>query len=202
MVNAASIARQIRHHLTAAQEEWLAFFQSWLRAPHRIGAIAPSSRFLARAIARQVDLSGTDPIVELGAGTGNVTKALLHEGIPADRLIVLERDPLLCKLLRRRFPQLRIIEGDAAELRALLAPLGITRLAAVVSSLPLLAMPRSVRRAIIDEAFALLGAEGHYVQFTYGLGRLLGEEEDLHGTREAFVLLNLPPASVWRFRQH
>jgi len=202
MVDAVGFTQRLRQQFHAARDEWLTFLQSWLRAPHHIGAIAPSSRFLARAIAKQVDLSGTDPIVELGAGTGNVTKALLHWGIPAERLIVVERDKLLCQLLHRRFPNLKIIEGDAADLRALLAPMGVTRLSAVVSSLPLLAMPRNVRRAIVDEAFALLGEDGHYVQFTYGLGKLLGEEADLHGTREAFVLLNLPPASVWRFRQH
>jgi len=86
----------------SAEEQVAVFFGRWLRAPHRIGAVAPSSRFLARAMATQVDLRRPGPVIELGGGTGSVTKALLEAGLPVERLIVVERDVRLYKMLRRR----------------------------------------------------------------------------------------------------
>src|SRR5438552_18664004 len=113
-----------------AEEEVAIFFGRWLKAPHHIGAVAPSSRFLARAMATQVDLRRLEPVIELGGGTGSVTKALLEAGLPVDRLIVIERDVRLYKMLRRRFPQLRIVLGDARHLVELLRPLGIEAVSA------------------------------------------------------------------------
>ena len=106
------------------------FLSRWVKAPHRIGAVAPSSRQLARAMARQIDLAGDGPIIELGGGTGSITRALLAIGVSRDRLIVVERDPTLAALLRMRFPGVKIMRGDAAELVQLLRPLGISRAAA------------------------------------------------------------------------
>jgi phosphatidylethanolamine/phosphatidyl-N-methylethanolamine N-methyltransferase len=178
------------------------FLGRWLRAPHRIGAVAPSSRYLARAMAKQVDVGRADIVIELGGGTGSVTKALLDVGIPADRLIVVERDERLCYMLRRRFPQLRILLGDARQLGALLRPLGIDAVSAVVSSLPLVAMPKRMRRQIVDQSFALMGEAGRFIQFTYSLTSPLARRElGLRGRVAARVWLNVPPAAVWSFRR-
>src|SRR5260370_42026259 len=146
-----------RGMVVSPEEEVATFFSRWLKAPHRIGAVAPSSRYLARAMATQVDLRRAEPVIELGGGTGSVTKALLEAGLPVERLIVVERDVRLYKMLRRRFPQLRVVLGDARHLVELLPPLGIDAVSAVVSSLPLVAMPKMMRRQIIDQSFALLG---------------------------------------------
>lgn len=182
------------------EPEAAVFFGRWLRAPHRIGAVAPSSRYLARAMARQVDISRADVVVELGGGTGSVTKALLEAGIPADRLVVIERDERLYKMLQRRFPQLRIILGDARQLVSLLRPLGIDGVSAVVSSLPLVSMPKRVRQQIVEQSFALLGEAGRFIQFTYSLTSPIARQElGLRGRVAARVWLNVPPAAVWSF---
>src|SRR5216683_1939798 len=91
-----------------ADKEAALFFVRWLQAPHRIGAVAPSSRHLGRAMARQVLSAGPGPIIELGGGTGSVTKALLEAGIAPERLIVVERDEKLHRILRAHFPKLRV----------------------------------------------------------------------------------------------
>src|SRR5215472_14154399 len=80
------------------------FLGRWLKAPHRIGALAPSSRHLGRAMAHQVVSAGPGPIIELGGGTGSVTKALLEAGIAPERLVVVERDEKLHRILREPFP--------------------------------------------------------------------------------------------------
>src|SRR5512145_1917528 len=72
----------------------LVFLKAWLKSPLRVGAIAPSGDRLARAMAQVVPRRSALPVVELGGGTGSITAALLRR-IPAERLIVVERDPEL-----------------------------------------------------------------------------------------------------------
>jgi phosphatidylethanolamine/phosphatidyl-N-methylethanolamine N-methyltransferase len=194
--------RRLRNAATNRDGDMAVFLGSWLKAPHRIGALAPSSRFLARAMATQVDVGRPEFVVELGGGTGSVTKALLDAGVPPSRLIVVERDERLYKLLRRRFPQLRVVQGDATDLVALLKPLGIRAASAVVSSLPLVSMSKRMRGQIVDQAFYLLGEAGRFVQYTYSLSSPVAVRElGLRGRVAARVWLNFPPASVWNYRR-
>src|SRR5262249_9189930 len=142
------------------------------------------------------------PIIELGGGTGSVTRALLEAGIAPERLVVVERDEELHRILKQRFPKLTVVRGNARALRHLLAPLGIARAAAVVSSLPLVAMPRATRARILAESFALLGEGGPFVQFTYALTSPVARRRmGVKGEVASRVWYNLPPASVWRYER-
>jgi len=176
------------------------FLKRWLKDPLKIGAIAPSSRELGAAMAKLVPMGAAEPVIELGGGTGAITEALLAAGIAPQRLIVVEHDEALHNLLVKRFPEVRILRGDAAHLTALLRPLGIKRASAIVSGLPLLAMRKSVAQSIVEESFLLLAPGAPFIQFTYGLFspipyRKLG----VRGEVKRRVLNNLPPASVWMF---
>ncbi|MHB8564056.1 MAG: hypothetical protein ACYDDA_08960, partial [Acidiferrobacteraceae bacterium] len=73
--------------------------------PQTIGAPCPSSRRLANYMAAQAIASAKGTVVELGAGTGVVTQALLDRGLAAEKLIVVEQSPILAGHLRARFPQ-------------------------------------------------------------------------------------------------
>jgi phosphatidylethanolamine/phosphatidyl-N-methylethanolamine N-methyltransferase len=184
------------------EQEAALFLSRWLKAPNRIGAVAPSGRGLARAMARQIEPGGDGYIIELGGGTGSITRALLEAGVALGRLIVVERDRMLAALLRKRFPGVKVVRGDAAELGALLRPLGIDTVAAVVSSLPLLSMPKPLRRSIIEASIAVLGPCGTFVQYTYGVASPLAAPEfGLVGEVADRIWLNVPPAVVWRFRR-
>jgi len=189
---------------TQCSSTWV-FFLNWLRAPISTGAVAPSSRHLAGAMARQALAQAAiddAPIIELGGGTGSVTEALLAAGLAPDRLIVVERDVRLFQVLRRRFPMLRIVQGDAGNLVDLMAGLGITRASSVVSGLPLLNMPMAVRRRIVDQSFALLGSGGAFVQFTYGfISPVAFAEHGLIGRVATRIWRNLPPAAVWLYQR-
>src|SRR5208282_5048582 len=107
------------------------FFARWLRNPRTTASIVPSGAALVRLMARQIDPRRPGIVVELGAGTGVITAALLAAGLPAERLIVIERDEVLHRLLQKRFPELLVIRDDAANLRAQLRERGIERVAAV-----------------------------------------------------------------------
>lgn len=181
------------------------FFARWLRDPRHIGAVIPSSRALARMMASQVDPLKPGHVVELGPGTGVVTRALLAAGVAPLRLVLVERDPQFHPLLRRRFPAVKVLNGDAARLKELLEPHRVTRLCAVVSSLPLLTLPDEVQQAVLSQSFGLMGDDGVFVQFTYSPtspvpGRRL-DSLGLAGERAGRVWRNLPPATVWRFKR-
>lgn len=191
-----------RHRRETLDAEMALFLGRWLKAPHRIGALAPSSRYLAQAMARQIDPRQARLVVELGGGTGSITRALLAAGLPPERLIVVERDERLHRLLTERFPELRVIAGDATHLGSLLRPLGITSVSTIVSSLPLLSMPKRLRQCIVEQSFALLDRRGSLVQFTYGLASPLpARDYAVSGRVVARVWRNFPPACVWRFEE-
>jgi phosphatidylethanolamine/phosphatidyl-N-methylethanolamine N-methyltransferase len=178
------------------------FLRRWLNNPMRMGAIAPSSRRLADAMARLVPAGAPGWVIELGGGTGVVTAALLRAGIAPARLVVVERDPLLHRLLRERYPALHVILGDAARLADALRPLGIHHAAAIVSGLPLLSMPRPVQDEVVRSAFKLLGPGAPFIQYTYGPMSPVGRERlKLEGFLARRVVGNLPPASIWVYRR-
>jgi phosphatidylethanolamine/phosphatidyl-N-methylethanolamine N-methyltransferase len=184
------------------------FLKRWLRRPFSVGAVVPSGPLLARAMAEQTLAclgNGMGHVIELGAGTGEVTKALLASGIEPHRLTLIERDPVLAGFLRQNFPGPQIVEGDAAHLPGLLIANGIEKVAAVVSSLPLLSLPAEVVNNIVRGVFEALPAGAAMVQFTYGpkppVPQVLRDSLRLQSTRGSRIWRNVPPAVVWTFRK-
>jgi phosphatidylethanolamine/phosphatidyl-N-methylethanolamine N-methyltransferase len=177
-------------------------FKSWLKNPRHIGAIVVSSPELAAAMARQIPSHPKGYVVELGGGTGAVTRAILKAGIDPDRLVVVERDRALFDHLVKRFPGVRVLLGDAMHLNALLKRHDIHPVSAIVSSLPLLSMKKSVQYRIGAQAFASLEADAPLIQFTYGLFSPLPKSRlGILGQVAERVLQNLPPASIWCYRR-
>jgi phosphatidylethanolamine/phosphatidyl-N-methylethanolamine N-methyltransferase len=181
------------------------FFRSWLDNPAIAGAVSPSGRFLARMMARYVDPLKAGPIVELGPGTGAITEALLERGIAPGRLFLVEFDPGFCKLLKRRFPGVHVIKGDAYNLTETLGDRLRRPPAAIVSSLPLLLKPEIQRIALLADAFQCMTPDGRFIQFTYGplspIPRDKAAALAFHVEASPPVWLNLPPARVWIYRQ-
>jgi phosphatidylethanolamine/phosphatidyl-N-methylethanolamine N-methyltransferase len=162
----ASLQRYFRLSIAAAQRQRVpVFLREVVRNPGFVGAVWPSFAPLARKMASLVphDLDGY--VVELGAGTGNITHELLAAGISAERLIIVERSTEFVAVLRKRFPGVRVVRGDAAVLSTLLPPQAVV--AAVVSSLPLRSLPPAVAEAIMDQWLRVLAPKGRVVQFTY-----------------------------------
>lgn len=180
------------------------FIKAWFENPVATGAVSPSGRFLSRAMARYVDAASEGAVVELGPGTGPVTQALLQRGVDPSRLVLVEYDLAFCRLLERRFPGVRVVQGDAYNLSKTLAGVLDSPAAAIVSSLPLLNRPEPDRIALLADAFGLLGPNGVFVQFTYGMVSPIPRRgaQSISFTAEASqpVWLNLPPARVWCYR--
>jgi phosphatidylethanolamine/phosphatidyl-N-methylethanolamine N-methyltransferase len=185
--------------ITGDASEALVFLRSMLDNPLRVGAVAPSSGALARLIASLVTLRSGEAILELGAGTGSVTTALLEIGVPRDRLTVIELDPRLHAYLQNRFPGVTVLRGNAADARELLPPHRIGRISTVVSSLPLRPMKFATQAAIVGAAFDVLAPGGAMLQYTYAPGKPMPATRlGLKLERAGGVWWNLPPAAVWR----
>lgn len=183
----------------------LGFFLLWLRRPGRVGALLPSGRALAAAMAEQIDRDAPGYVVELGGGTGAITRAILEAEIPSEDLVVVEREARLCRVIRRRYPKVTVLHGDARSLDPLLRRAEIAPVKAVVSSLPLIPMDRDDRETILEQAFRALDRNGEFIQFTYSPASPVPRQTlarlGLTGRRSEWVFNNLPPASIWRYRR-
>ena len=179
------------------------FLRALIFSPRLTGAVAPSGRVLARAMARAAGEAGDGIVVELGPGTGPVTQALLGQGVAPSRLLLVEYDANFCAMLARRFVGVRVVQGDAYALGQTLADLKGRRVSAVVSSLPLLNQPPEARARLIHDAFALMGDAGVFVQFTYGPHSPIPSEAcagRYSAGVGAKIWRNVPPARVWTYR--
>ena len=175
------------------------FLQELLVSPQQIGAVFPSSKRLASAMADWLPADPEAYVLELGPGTGVVTQALLARGLREDRLIAIEMSARLAGLLRERFPRACILTGNACHLDKLLRRHAreVESIGAVISSLPLRAFPPEAVRTLAARIRAVLQPGGNWVQYSYYLGRNLPEATarfDLLATN--VVWLNLPPARV------
>jgi phosphatidylethanolamine/phosphatidyl-N-methylethanolamine N-methyltransferase len=178
------------------------FLRSWFEKPLHMGAVMPSGRILARTMAQYVDVGSTDPVVELGPGTGAITNALIEHGVDQKRLVLVEYDPGFCALLRDRYPQATVVQGDAYTLRDSLWNVLSKRASAVVSGLPLVTKPMLTRLKLIRDAFAALAPGAPFVQFTYSVVPPIPKSLPGISTEASErIWMNLPPARVWVYRR-
>jgi phosphatidylethanolamine/phosphatidyl-N-methylethanolamine N-methyltransferase len=183
-------------------KENVIFFKSLLKSPLKTGAFFPSSKNLALSISNFVEIPGDDEyIIELGAGTGRLTSAILSKGIPESKLIVLEMEPSLVKFLKKKFPQTTVIEGNAAEIIKLLPGHVIGKIATIVSGIPMVNLRFQEQQAIVQSCKSVMKHGGVLLQFTYRPGSPLPSNK--LGLRQRYlghVLMNMPPAAIWEYK--
>jgi phosphatidylethanolamine/phosphatidyl-N-methylethanolamine N-methyltransferase len=190
--------------IIAALTDSTVFLQEWFANPQRTGSIAPSSPQLSAAMARWLPADPESFVLELGPGTGAVTDALIKRGLREDRLVAIERNPKLARLLREKFPRAHIIIGDAWHLDDLLRRRRepIQSVGAVISSLPLLNFSVEEAEALARKIRGVLEPQGNWVQYSYRIHKLRtrgASSFKLHASK--IVWLNFPPARVSVFRK-
>ncbi|UEO00038.1 class I SAM-dependent methyltransferase [Acidiferrobacter thiooxydans] len=172
------------------------FARAICSGPQAVGAACPSSRRLADYMASQAVAASKGYIVELGAGTGVVTASLLDHGVAPERLIVVEKSALLAAHLKERFPDVVVLEGDAADLANLLG-WRAQRVSVVVSSLPLKSLPKSTVDQIGSALDAVLPKGATFIQFTYSLRcRAIDWAQEITCLHSRTIWRNVPPARV------
>jgi len=178
------------------------FLRSWIEKPLHMGAVMPSSKLLARTMAQYVDVDSKGPVIELGPGTGAITNALIEHGVDQKRLVLVEYNPGFCALLRDRYPQARVVQGDAYALRDSLGEVLEAPASAVVSGLPLVTKPMLTRLKLMRDAFLALAPGAPFVQFTYSVAPPIPKSLPGVSTEASErIWMNLPPARVWVYRK-
>ncbi|TCH99396.1 methyltransferase domain-containing protein [Roseococcus sp. SYP-B2431] len=176
------------------------FFRRWLRNPLQMGSIIPSSPALCRRIAAAVERGPDEYVLELGAGTGVISRALLAAGVPANRLVVVEIVPEMAGFLRESLPGVNVICGDAFDLKNTLPAHMHDQIGTAICGIPLVLLPLERQAAFRDAVEAVAPGKG-YLLYTYcATSPLPYRKLGMTGQRLAFTLANFPPASVWRYR--
>jgi phosphatidylethanolamine/phosphatidyl-N-methylethanolamine N-methyltransferase len=179
-------------------KNFMVFLHAWMNNPRSIGAILPSSRYLAREMAMQVNVDRPGFVIELGPGTGVVTAALIQRGVDPSRIIALENDAELVKVLKQRFPRIAVRYADACQLQKVLGP--AIPITAVVSSLPLRSLPKQKVVQMVEGLARILPKDVPFVQFTYSFFGPLSALKQFKRQYGKRVWRNFPPAKVEVFK--
>jgi phosphatidylethanolamine/phosphatidyl-N-methylethanolamine N-methyltransferase len=197
-----SLSSAIQRIRRAPSARWL-FFRRALAHPLQLGTPLPSSQALGRLVARLLPDPKDGLTIEIGAGTGSVTRALLAAGMPADRLLVVEIDPVMTDYLRGTLPDVRVVTGDARHLPELVPAAWHGHVQAVISGIPMTVLSAAWQRDLVDAIFAVMAPDGRFLQYTYALvgSPIRAARLGLAGRRLGVTLGNFPPASVWTYRR-
>jgi phosphatidylethanolamine/phosphatidyl-N-methylethanolamine N-methyltransferase len=183
-------------------DDELQFFKGWIDRPKTVGSIVPTSSVTARKMASIVDPASGLPVLEVGPGTGVITRAILARGVKPENLYALEYSPEFVRHLRRLYPGVNVIEGDAFNLSAALGERRDMAFDSVVSGVPLLNFPVAQRIAYIESLLDRIPAGRPIVQLTYGpLSPIPPGRGDYQVEHFHFVVRNIPPTQLWIYRR-
>jgi phospholipid N-methyltransferase len=150
--------------------ENIEFLQAFLKNPAKVGSIKPSSPELAMTMIEGIDPSAENVVIELGVGTGAITK-FLEKVVSDDRSYLgIELDPDLVKLLRKNFPDMNIVRGNAMEMETIHQRSGLGKVGYIVCCLPFVSLPSKVRSGVLEEVdkFMQDGCEFRTLQYAHG----------------------------------
>ena len=183
-------------------DDELTFFKGWIDKPRAVGSIIPTSSVTARRMASVIDTRSGLPILEVGPGTGVITKAILRRGVKPAELYTVEYSHDFVTHLRSNYPEINVIEGDGFNLDDTLGEMRSTTFDCVVSGVPLLNFPVALRVAYLENLLKRIPHGRPVVQLTYGpkspIPPGLGDYtvEHFH-----FIIRNIPPTRLWLYRR-
>ncbi|MGX9965933.1 class I SAM-dependent methyltransferase [Roseomonas sp. F4] len=176
------------------------FFKRWMANPLQMGSIIPSSATLCRRIAALVERKDDEVVVELGAGTGVISRALLAAGVPAEKLVVVEIVRDMADHLRASLPGVNVIQGDAFELAKALPAALHGKVGTAICGIPLVLLPQADQQRFVSAVEAVAPGKG-FLLYTYCITSPLPYRKlGLTAKREVWTPMNFPPASVWRYQ--
>lgn len=191
-----------KKHIGRKFDNEIRFFKGVISGPKTVGAIAPTSIYTARRMASVIDPKSALPVLELGPGTGVITKAILEGGVPPERLYAVEYSTDFYNHLVDTFPGVNFINGDAFNLNRTLASLGDQKFDSVVSGIPLLNFPMQMRVKLLEDLLDRLPPGRPVIQFSYGpVSPIAANPDRYHIQHFDFMIRNLPPAQLWIYRR-
>lgn len=183
-------------------DDELKFFKGWIDKPRAVGAIIPTSSVTARRMASVIDARSGLPVLEVGPGTGVITKAILGRGVKPSDLYAVEYSSEFVSHLRRNYPGVNVIEGDGFNLDKTLGDKRDVVFDCVVSGVPLLNFPVERRVAYLDSLLKRIPTGRPVVQLTYGpKSPIPPGHGDYTVEHFHFILRNIPPTQLWLYRR-
>ncbi len=178
------------------------FFKAFLADPWVTGSIIESSPFLVKKMLAPVDFQKAKIIVELGAGTGVITRKILKKMGSGTSLLCFETNKILVKELKKKIqdPRLNVYSDSAEKFGRYLKRFGCDKADYIISGLPLVVLPKKTGDKIIEEILKNLHPKGAYVQFQYSLTSQKLFKKLFAEVNTSFTPLNIPPAFVYRCR--
>ena len=191
----------LKQSLERKFDEEIRFFKGWQRDKKGVGALLPTSLVTARRMASVIDMSSGLPVLELGAGTGVITKAILERGVKPADLVSIEYASHFYELLRKKFADVDVRNGDVFELDTVLADRRDQMFDSVISAVPMLSFPLERRIALMKSLLARIPPGRPVIQITHGpMSPLPAMPEAYEIAHYDFVVRNLPPAQLWLYR--
>ncbi len=193
---------EIRKTLAEKFDDELRFFKGWIDKPKAVGSIVPTSSITARKMASVVNPMSGLPVLEVGPGTGVITRAILAQGVKPENLYAVEYSPDFVRHLRQLYPGVNVIEGDAFNLDATLGDKSGLTFDSVISGVPLLNFPVEQRVAYVESLLDRIPTGRPVVQLTYGpLSPIPPGRGDYTVEHFHFVIRNIPPTQLWIYRR-
>lgn len=188
--------KQLRRH----RDDRVVFLQEFLKHPHQVASVIPSSRFLERRVVELAEIQSARTVVELGTGTGGTTRAILGAIPPTSTLLGIEINPRFCRLLKRiRDARLIVHCGSAQELADAVSQHGLSAPEVIISGIPFSTMSRSAGSQILAAISSVLCPGGCFV--AYQISKQIDDlaRPLLGPARVELELFNIPPVRLYRW---
>lgn len=193
---------KVKERLGKKFDTEIRFFKGWVRNTKAVGAIIPTSSITARRMASVVTPASGLPVLELGPGTGVITKAILETGLAPEKLTSIEFSTDFYNYLVERFHGVNFINGDAFDLDKTLGDMRDTTFDSIISAVPLLNFPMHKRVSLIEDLLSRIPVGRPVVQISYGpLSPVVAMPDRYQITHLDFVVRNIPPAQLWTYRR-
>lgn len=196
------MVRRLKQKFEKKFDEEIRFFKGMMQGPKTVGAIVPTSSITARRMASVVNPNSGLPVLELGPGTGVITKAILARGVKPENLFSIEYSEDFYDHLVQTYPGVNFIHGDAFDLPKTLGPRADQKFDSVVSAVPLLNFPMAERIRMLEALLDRLPPGRPVVQISYGaVSPIIAKPDSYHIQHFDFVMRNIPPAQLWIYRR-
>ncbi|MBY3138547.1 methyltransferase domain-containing protein [Rhizobium laguerreae] len=197
-----SLRVKVKERFGKRFDDEIRFFRGMMQGPKTVGSIVPTSSITAKRMASVVDIHSGLPVLELGPGTGAITKAILGRGVRAENLVAIEYSTDFHKHLQRTYPGVHFINGDAFDLQTTLGSFSGLTFDSVVSGIPLLNFPMAKRISLLESLLDRLPAGRPMVQISYGaISPIAANPDRYHIQHFDFVMRNIPPAQLWIYKR-
>lgn len=191
---------RLKERLGRKFDEEIRFFKGWMDGPKSVGAILPTSGVTARRMASVITPQSGLPVLELGPGTGIITKAILEKGITPENLVSIEFSTDFYQHLAKTFPRVNFINGDAFDLEKTLGNFRDRQFDSVISAIPMLSFPMERRIALLEDLLDRMPRGRPVMQITYGpVSPIVARPDRYQIKHYDFVVRNIPPAQLWTY---